>query len=114
MIEVEKGFILTPEQEKNLIEGTEFLGEKINTDVGYDDLHFSLTRKDIWLRSRNGKFELKIPMNTSIEERTSDQYEEIENENDILKYFGGQNMLLKDFLNKKEIKPKTAARDKKK
>jgi len=28
MIEVEKKFILTPEQEKSLIEGAEFLGEK--------------------------------------------------------------------------------------
>jgi hypothetical protein len=33
MFEVEKKFILTPEQEKSLIEGAEVLGEKTFTDI---------------------------------------------------------------------------------
>ncbi len=84
MIEIEKKFILTPEQEKSLTEGAEFLGEKKFTDVYYDDDNFSLTKKDIWLRQRDEKFELKLPMNESIEKRISDQYLELDNEKDIL------------------------------
>ena len=63
MIEVEKKFILTTEQEKSLIEGADFLGEKKFTDIYYDDEDFSLTKKDLWLRNREGRFELKIPKN---------------------------------------------------
>ena len=87
MIEVEKKFILTPEQKKALTDGAEFLGEKIINDKYYDDENYSLTKKDIWLRNRNGKFEVKLPLNVSIEKRISDQYKEIEDEKEIKKYF---------------------------
>jgi len=106
MIEVEKKFILTPEQEKALIDGAEFLGEKKFTDAYYDDTDFSLTKKDIWLRSRDGKFELKIPVNLSIEERVLDQYKELENSHEILQYFNAATAKsLEDFLVSKQYKP---------
>ena len=105
MIEVEKKFIFTPEQEKALIEGAEFLGEKKFTDVYYDDDNFSLTKKDIWLRGRDGKFELKLPMNESIENRISDQYRELDIEDDILAYFNARNIPVKDFLTTSGYKP---------
>lgn len=105
MIEVEKKFILTPEQEKTLIDGAEFLGEKTFTDAYYDDRNFSLTKKDIWLRSRNGKFELKIPMNLSLEERATDQYKELENSYEILQYFNAATAKsLEDFLVSRQYK----------
>ena len=103
MIEVEKKFILTPEQEKSLIEGAEFLGEKQFTDIYYDDKDFSLTTKDIWFRQRDGRFELKLPMNVSLEERVSDQYKEIEDEKEIKKYFNFNNdASLSDLLKERE------------
>ena len=105
MIEVEKKFILTPEQEKALIKGAEFLGEKKFTDVYYDDDNFSLTKKDIWLRERSGKFELKLPMNESLENRVSDQYLELDVEDDILAHFGARGVSIKDFLIEKGYKP---------
>lgn len=105
MIEVEKKFILTPEQEKSLIEGAEFLGEKQFTDIYYDDEDFSLTTKDIWLRERSGRYELKLPMNESIEKRVSDQYRELDVEADILAYFGSRDKVVKDFLTEKGYKP---------
>ncbi len=105
MIEVEKKFILTPEQEKALIEGAEFLGEKQFTDIYYDDSDFSLTTKDIWLRERGGKFELKLPMNESLENRVSDQYRELDVEDDILVYFGASGINIKDFLIGRGYKP---------
>ncbi|MBU2540122.1 CYTH domain-containing protein [Patescibacteria group bacterium] len=106
MIEVEKKFILTNEQEKALIDGAEFLGGKKFTDIYYDDSNYSLTSKDIWLRSRDNRFELKIPMNVCIEDRVSDQYKEIENDKDILNYFKANiDGSLADFLVKNEFNP---------
>lgn len=106
MIEVEKGFILNLEQEENLLMGAEFLGEKKFTDIYYDDKNYSLTTNDLWFRKRNGKFELKIPMNKPIKERVSDQYEELENDKDILKYFRADiNKPFENFLHDKGLKP---------
>lgn len=83
MIEIEKKFILTETQEKKLLEGAKFLGEKKFTDTYYDDAGFSLTTKDVWLRAREGRFELKVPMNTAIEERVIDRYRELETDKEI-------------------------------
>lgn len=83
MIEVEKKFILTNEQQEQLIKNAEFIWEKTFTDIYFDDVNYSLTINDLWLRERDGKFELKVPMNVSIEERVSDQYRELETEKDI-------------------------------
>jgi len=105
MIEVEKKFILTPEQEKGLVDGAEFLGEKQFTDIYYDDIEFSLTTKDIWLRERSGRFELKLPMNESLEKRILDQYRELDVEDDILAHFGARGVSIKDFLIEKGYKP---------
>jgi adenylate cyclase class IV len=106
MIEVEKKFILTNEQEKALIEGAEFLGEKRFIDIYYDDKEYILTSNDIWLRTRSGKFELKIPMNVSIKERVSDQYRELEDINDILNHFNfNTNKSLEDSLIEKGLRP---------
>lgn len=86
MIEVEKKFILTDEQEKQLIEGAEFLGYKVVTDTYYDTRDYVLTTKDLWLRRRNGKFNLKVPMNAVREERISDQYRELDTDAEIASY----------------------------
>ncbi len=83
MFEVEKKFILTDDQQERLTEGAEFLGEKSFTDIYYDDAGYSLTTNDLWLRERDGNFELKVPMNLAIEERVSDQYRELETEREI-------------------------------
>lgn len=82
-IEVEKKFNLTDEQERKLLDGAEFLGGKEFTDTYYDDGQYSLTTKDIWLRSRDGRFELKVPMNVAIEERVTDRYRELEVDQEI-------------------------------
>lgn len=106
MIEVEKSFSLTKEQENNLVKGAEFLGEKRLTDIYYDDLFYTLTTKDMWLRKRDRSFELKLPINKPNEERTSDQYEELDNSQDILEYFNvHSNESLEDFLSAKNYAP---------
>jgi adenylate cyclase class IV len=99
MIEIEKKFILTTEQEEMLVKDAQFLGEKQFTDSYYDTTEYTLTTKDVWLRERDGKYELKVPMNTSIEERVIDQYRELETDEEIAHYLGFlQGVSLKDSL----------------
>ena len=84
MIEVEKNFAVTPEDKKRLVVGAVFLAKKVLTDVYYDSADYALTGNDFWLRTRNGKFELKVPRNAGpIRERITDQYEELETDGEI-------------------------------
>ncbi len=83
MIEVEKKLNLTAEEEARLLHGATFLGEKTFTDIYYDTADYALTREDKWLRERDGKWELKINRNRSLE-RLGDQYDEIVNIPEIL------------------------------
>lgn len=87
MFEIEKKFILTDEQEKRLIDGAEFLGEKIFTDIYYDTEQYALTKNDIWLRSREGRFELKLPAGKNRGGNFMNQYSEVEGEDKIRQVF---------------------------
>lgn len=93
MIEIEKTFFLTDEEEKRLLQGAEFMGEKVIRDVYYDNGNFDVMTKDRWLRERNGKFELKIPATKqeSVGKRDLDRYEEITDEDRIRKILGVKN-----------------------
>ncbi len=84
MIEVEKKFILSGDGKNKLIKGAELTAKKKFTDVYYDTADYALTKKDIWLRARDGRYELKVPLRS---QKTSswDHYEEIENEDGIKK-----------------------------
>jgi thiamine-triphosphatase len=84
MIEVEKKFHLTEEQKERLIKDSEFFSKVIFTDEYYDTDTYTLTTKDVWLRARDGQWELKIPM--AVGDRKTDQYEEITEEALIRKY----------------------------
>ena len=50
---------------------------KINNDVYYDDKKYALTTKDIWLRNRNGIWELKYPIKAQMKDRIIWVYDEI-------------------------------------
>lgn len=82
MIEVEKKFQLSEGALSQLTQDAEFLHERTFTDIYYDDAQYTLTSKDMWLRSREGRFELKVPAFFS-QERLVDQYEELEDESRI-------------------------------
>ena len=60
MIEVEKKFQLSGEQQERLLEGATFLKEKIQTDTYFDTLDYKYSRNHTWLRERDGSYELKI------------------------------------------------------
>lgn len=88
MIEVEKKFLLNKKQEKNLIDGAEFIGKKVFTDIYYDTVDYSLTSNDKWLRSRAGRFELKLSLDKNVATRQGDLYDEVEDENKIREILG--------------------------
>lgn len=84
MIEVEKKFLLSDAQRILLLEDSDFIEEKIMTDIYYDTEDFLLTKNDKWLRNRSGKFELKLPVHKGVE-RIADQYLELVDDFEIKK-----------------------------
>lgn len=85
MIEIEFKLQVTSEEKEKLLAGAIFVSRKTNVDAYYDSPDFSLVAQDIWLRERNGCFELKLPREGNDNESTS--YQEIEDEQEIKKYF---------------------------
>ena len=84
MIEVEKKFILNEQDKERLTKEAQFLNERVFTDTYYDTEIFSLTTKDKWLRSREGRFELKLPLHKGVD-RLAEKYDELEDEQKIRK-----------------------------
>jgi len=82
MIEIEKKFHLSAEQQKRLLDGAMFISEKQVSDTYFDNKTFDLTTKDWWLRNRNGDFELKVAL-TDHDMRVINQYNEITDEEEI-------------------------------
>lgn len=81
-IEIEKKFIPRQQDIDAIAERFEFRGEKKFVDRYYDTPSYDLTSKDIWLRSRGQKYELKIPI-LDQEQNKTDQYRELEDDGDI-------------------------------
>ncbi len=86
MIEIERKFDLKEGDKEKLIDGATLIGKKTFTDVYYDDANLSLSLKDYWLRVRQGKWELKVPLNKDkgMDIKT-DQYRELETDAEIAK-----------------------------
>ena len=96
MFEIEKSFEVQEEKLKKLLQEAEFVGQKVFTDVYYDTDTYDLTSKNIWLRKREGSFELKIPIGKMTD---TDRYEEIENEQKIKAFLDLHNeIILADLL----------------
>ena len=84
MIEVEKKFRLNEVERECLLEGAVFESERSFTDVYYDTPDYTLTRKDTWLRFRDGRCELKVPRRMDDYSKNAiDQYEELLTEQEI-------------------------------
>ena len=84
MIEVEKKFQITNAQRDRLLEGAEFVYKKDIRDTDFDR-GVELCTKDLWLRERDGRFELKYPLHTKGHgSRKADQYREYETDAEII------------------------------
>lgn len=104
MIEVEKKFLINKEGISKLLEEASFLNEKRFTDTYWDTPNHSLTTKDLWLRSRDGSFELKVPTLTG-GKRLIDQYEELDSDNQISNKLNLPERNLEDELKKANYSP---------
>lgn len=86
MIEVEAKFLLPEGLKEEFLRGAEFVKRKTNEDIYYDGAAFPLVLNDVWLRNRNGRFELKwgdIARNAASASQSGTHYEEIENDAEI-------------------------------
>lgn len=103
MIEVEKKFQPTEEQLASFLKDAEFLGEKNIHDIYYDYADNRLYKSYVYLRNRNGQFELKVGKEGS-DDNQGTVYKEIDTEEEIKNYFQTHGSL-KDFIeeNLKEI-----------
>lgn len=87
MIEVEKKFPLHTGDRERLTKGLTPFATVTMVDEYYDDSSFSISTKDVWLRKRNGRFELKVPLHTkNATERDADQFREIEDDDGIREF----------------------------
>lgn len=87
MIEVEKKFHLSPEDEARLIDGAELMGERLIEDSYYDNEDYDITLANMWLRRRGTDFELKVPLRVS-DDKTVDQYRELTDYTEICQTLG--------------------------
>ncbi|HEY4495957.1 MAG TPA: CYTH domain-containing protein [Candidatus Paceibacterota bacterium] len=86
MIEIEKNFDLKLGDKERIIKNAKFIKRREFTDVYYDTSDYKLTTNDFWLRQRDDKWELKVPIkNIAIQDGAIDRYHELEKEKDIAK-----------------------------
>jgi len=84
VIEVEKKFLLSDDEQRELLDGATLTIAKDITDKYFDDELHSLTKADRWLRERDESFELKLPLAiTSDKAAVTNQYHELEDEPSI-------------------------------
>jgi thiamine-triphosphatase len=87
MIEVEQKFSLNKEEEANLIKDADLFSDKHQDDTYYDSPDYSLTCKDIWLRKRNGDFQVKLPEHELGKKLGFSHYTELETDDEIRNHF---------------------------
>lgn len=102
MIEVEKKFIFGEKFLSAVKEKGTFLKKVVIHDIYFDTVDYKLTLQNIWLRKRDGKFELKVGIKNSKFLLDSDQYLELDDEKEILGKLGFPSENNLEFVLKKE------------
>jgi len=69
MIEIEKKFLLTSDQQQDLLNGAK--------DSYFDTDDYQLTAKNFWFRERDGAYELKAPLQSTNQTSATNRYDEI-------------------------------------
>ncbi len=83
MIEIEKKFLVNQYGLMKIIRNAKFISSQKLIDIYYDKPSFGLTRKDWWLRNRNGKIELKMVIIDNNKNNAIDRYKEVDHELNI-------------------------------
>lgn len=96
MFEIELKFKVNQEQNIDLLKGATFIARESFHDVYYDYSDYRLSLNDIWLRSRNGAFLLKLPLKSTTYEALAVQKnrpkQEIEGLDQIMAELGIKNI----------------------
>jgi predicted adenylyl cyclase CyaB len=87
MIEVEKKFIPEEGDIERVTKGAEFIGQAVNDDTYYDR-DFYLTKRDVYIRKRNGNFEMKVGVRREGLEGIISTYRELNDEDAIREELG--------------------------
>jgi adenylate cyclase class IV len=98
MIEVEKKLAASFEIAERIKNDAIFISSKIMNDILYDYEDFSLIKDDVWLRKRNGKFDLKVSKDKDRQNRFLDIYDEIENEHEICEVLNIKSIAEENFI----------------
>lgn len=77
MIEIEKKFLLTADEQRALLDGANAHGEKLVEDSYFDTDDYQLTSKNFWFRERDGVYELKAPLQSTSQTNATNRYDEI-------------------------------------
>ncbi|MBI4426689.1 MAG: CYTH domain-containing protein [Candidatus Kerfeldbacteria bacterium] len=89
VIEIEQKFAIKPGDRERLLAGAEFVSKKIIHDAYWDTPNAILISGEAFLRNRDGKFELKIPLHKLTKELPkSYHYDEIYDEAEIRQHLG--------------------------
>lgn len=84
MIEIEKKFQLSADEQARLLKGAKLQFDATLTDTYYETSDYRLVKSDWWLRNRDGAFQLKIPIESSASmSTTANMYHELEAEAEI-------------------------------
>lgn len=86
MIEIERKLHPSSEIVEKIKNDATFLVSQMMNDIVYDYEDLSLIQNDIWLRKRNGKFDLKVSKDNDIKNRKFDIYDEIEEESKMCEF----------------------------
>ena len=98
MIEIEKKLNPSPEIIERIKNDATFVKVITKNDILYDYKDLSLTKNDVWLRKRNGKFELKVSRDKNVKNRALDIYDELEDESKICEFLKIKSIESENFI----------------
>lgn len=97
-IEVEHKFVVGPHTQAALASlGAAREGCVSFKDIYYDTNEHTISFQDLWLRQRDGAWQLKHPVQKHASKPATDQYRELESEKDILNHLVTSEALLSDL-----------------
>jgi adenylate cyclase class IV len=98
MIEIEKKLNPSNESVELIKNDAIFISSKIMNGILYDYENFSLIKDDVWLRKRNGKFDLKVSRDKDRKNRFLDIYDEIKDESKICEALNIKSIAEENFI----------------
>jgi adenylate cyclase class IV len=88
MVEVEKKFSLDEAATSRLLDTATLVSTQTFTDIYYDTVGHDLARKDWWLRRRDDRFELKVPLHDPFGKHSVLRYQEYDQPETIAQQLG--------------------------